>query len=98
MFFADPSAPIGRDVLSLPLPLQICYPRVNRLSLTPVMLVRMRESIHRCEGCPGPDWCLTDHAEFLWEQTFCRGPRRGVQGRQDDVQRGTVPDGLAMLP
>lgn len=25
------------------------------------------------EGWPGPDWYLTDHAEFLWERTFTQG-------------------------
>ena len=25
------------------------------------------------EGWPGEDWYLTDHAEFLWEQTFTMG-------------------------
>ncbi len=29
------------------------------------------------EGWPGPDWYLSDHAEYLWETTFTEG--RGTE-------------------
>jgi hypothetical protein len=42
------------------------------------------------EGWPGPDWYLTGHAEYLWENTF-------TQGRGKELYRPRCPGKLINL-
>lgn len=42
------------------------------------------------EGWPGPDWYLTDHAEYLWEKTF-------IEGHGQELYRPRQPGRLINL-